>query len=337
MPIPFQHDDHIEAILRCFAMLSVVVLAGTIGFYVTEDWTLWRCIYFTLITITTVGYGDLGVSPLGEVVAAMLLVCGIGTFTFSLSTLVQIATDEDGKRRRKMKRTIAECSDHIIVCGYGRMGETICEQLRRGGMTPVVVERDDDNYERSIADGHLTLQGQASEDEVLLAAGVERARGIVCAVNSDAENMFITVTARDLNPECLVVARAESVGSARKLKHAGATLSISPHEMAGEAAATALLRPCMTRILSGDDLAGRFELGEAVVNAKSSLVGRSIDEFGHEAEGAVFIAIRRACGELLVRPRGKDVFAKDDVIIFAGSGEDAVQVQTAAGGTLAKA
>jgi len=309
----------------------MVVLAGTIGFFLTEDWSLWRCLYFTLITISTVGYGDLGVSPLGEVVAALLLVCGIGTFTFSLSTLVQIATDEEGKRQRKMKREIDECSDHIIVCGYGRMGETICDQVRRAGMTVVVVERDDHNYIRSIEDGHLTLQGQASEDDTLLAAGVMKARGIVCAVSSDAENMFICVTARDLNPECLVVARAESIGSARKLKHAGATVSISPQQMAGESAANALLRPYMTKIMSGDDLAGRFELGEAVVNAKSSLVGKSIDEFGHEAEGAVFIAIRRADGELVVRPRGKDCFATDDVIIFAGSDNDAIQVQTAAG------
>lgn len=334
MPIPTNHENHLQAIRQCVALLSMVVLAGTLGFFLTEEWTLWRCLYFTLITISTVGYGDLGVSPLGEVVAALLLVCGIGTFTFSLSTLVQIATDEEGKRQRKMKREIDECSDHIIVCGYGRMGETICDQVRRAGMTVVVIERDDHNYIRSIDDGYLTLQGQASEDETLLAAGVMKARGIVCAVSSDAENMFICVSARDLNPECLVVARAESFNSGRKLKHAGATISISPQQMAGVSAANALLRPCLTNIMSGDDLSGRFELGEAVVNAKSSLVGKSIDEFGHEAEGAVFIAIRRASGELVVRPRGRDRFATDDVIIFAGSDDDAVQVQTAAGGDL---
>lgn len=324
-------DAHNDAILRCLAMLSVVVCFGTIGFYVTEQWTLWRCLYFTLITITTVGYGDQGVSPLGEVVATLLLVCGIGTFTYALSTLVQIAMDEDGARRRKMKRTISDCSDHIIVCGYGRMGQTICSQLLRGNLQCVVIEQNEDSYERALKDGFLTLEGRASDDEVLLEAGVERARGVVCAVDCDAENMFITVTVRELNKECLVVARAETEGTARKLKHAGATTTVSPHEMAGESAASSLLRPHLTRIMSGADLEGQFEMGEAVIEEQSSLVGRSIEEFGREATGVVFVAIRRACGKLMVRPRGYDRFEPNDVVIFAGSYEDACEVQQHAG------
>lgn len=324
-------EAHNEAIFRCLAMLSVVICFGTLGFYVTENWTLWRCLYFTLITITTVGYGDQGVSPLGEVVATLLLVCGIGTFTYALSTLVQIAMDEEGARKRKMKKTIKDCSDHIIVCGYGRMGQTICSQLTRGNLQCVVIEQNEDSYQRAIEDGFLTLEGRASDDEVLLEAGVERARGVVCAVDSDAENMFITVTVRELNSDCLVVARAETDGTARKLRHAGATTTVSPHEMAGESAANSLLRPHLTRIMSGADLEGQFEMGEAVIEKNSSLVGRSIEEFGRETTGLVFIAIRRACGKILVRPRGHDRFEAEDVVIFAGSDEDAYEVQQHAG------
>lgn len=321
------HDNHFEAIARCFALLSVVICFGVVGFCVTEEhWSLWRCLYFTLITITTVGYGDLGISPLGEVVASVLLVCGIGTFTYSLSTLVQIALDEAGARRRKMQRSIEQCNDHIIVCGYGRMGQTICEQLSYGGLDCVVVEFNEHNYEQAIKNGCMALRGRASDDDLLIKAGVERARGVVCAVDSDAENMFISVTVRQLNHNCLVVARAETTDSARKLKHAGANVTVSPHEMAGHSAADSLLRPHLTRIMSGADLEGQFELGEVVVQHKSSLVGKTIQEFGSQAEGVVFVAIRRATGKIVVRPRGRDRFEPEDVVIFAGSHDDACTI-----------
>ncbi len=143
--------------------------------------------------------------------------------------------------------------------------------------------------------------------------------------------MFITVTVRELNRDCLVVARAETVDTARKLKHAGATVTVSPHEMAGNSAASALLRPHLTRIMSGADMEGQFELGEAVIEHQSSLVGKTIEQFGRQAEGVVFIAIRRASGSLVVRPRGYDVFEAEDVVIFAGSEEDANMVQEWAG------
>ncbi len=324
-------DNHFDAVLRCLALLSAVGCFGTIAFYVTEDWTLWRCLYFTLITITTVGYGDLGVSPLGEGVAALLLLCGIGTFTYSLSTLVQIATDEEGARRRKMRRNIEDCNDHIIVCGYGRMGRAICAELNHDGVACVVIEHHDPGVQLAHEDGQLVLQGRASDDDVLRSAGVQRARGVVCAVDSDAENMFITVTARQLNNHCLVVARAETAESARKLKHAGATTTVSPHEMAGRSAASALLRPHLTRIMSGDDMEGQFELGEAAVHERSTLVGQTVQEFGCEADNVVFVAIRRVCGRIMVRPRGSDQFESGDIIIFAGSHQDAQLVQERAG------
>ncbi len=323
-------DDRHDAIFHCLAMMSMVLLLGTIGFYITEDWTLWRCLYFTLVTITTVGYGDQGVSEMGERVAALLLVCGIGIFTYSLGALVQVAMDKEGSRRRKMKRKIEDCSGHIIVCGYGRMGQTICKQLEEGGLHCVVVENNDLHCQLAIDVGHLVVQGTASDDEILLQAGVERARGVVCAVDSDAENLFITVTVRGLNSNCLIVARAESTGSAKKLKHAGATVTVSLHQMAGESAAGALLRPHLTRIMNGDDMAGQFELGEAEVANRSRLVGKSIGEFDEQANDIVFVALRRAEGKVIVRPGGAQRFEQGDVVIFASSASDASLLRQAA-------
>ena len=198
---------------RCIGLATAVVTIGTLGFELIEpNWSYWDALYFTLVTITTVGYGDYGLSEDGKVFASLILLGGIGTFTYSLTTLIQIASDVDAILRRKMRRCISECTNHIIVCGYGRMGRMICQELDRSDLKCVVVERDPEHVLHAKQDDRLVVAGVASEDDTLLAAGVERAQGVVCAVDSDAENMFITVTARELNPMCRVVSRADVQG-----------------------------------------------------------------------------------------------------------------------------
>ncbi|TWT90046.1 Voltage-gated potassium channel Kch [Pseudobythopirellula maris] len=320
------------AVGRCVGTLVAVLLIGTLGFHLIEErWTFWESFYFTLVTITTVGYGDYGLSEGGQQFAALLLLCGIGTFTYSLTTLVTIASDQEASTRRKMKKHIAGLEGHIIVCGYGRMGQMIIEETRHSGLECVVIERDDHGYEHAQSDGLLVIHGVASEDEILLRAGIERARGVVCAVDSDAENMFITVTARDLNPRCRVISRAESVDASRKLERAGAAMVVSPHQMAGKSVAAALLNPRLTRFLNnGEEDARRFELGEVEVAPGAPIIGQSIHEFGAEADGVVFVAIERKTGQFVLRPRGCEVFDEGDVVIFAGAGDGVDQIREAA-------
>ncbi|TWT35678.1 Voltage-gated potassium channel Kch [Posidoniimonas corsicana] len=320
------------SVARCGALLAGVLVVGTIGFYFIEgDWTLWECLYFTLVTITTVGYGDYGLSHAGQVFASVLLVCGISVFTYSLSTIVQIASDPEAARRRIMKRRIADCSDHIIVCGYGRMGRTICEEITREDVLCVVIENHPPNIRRAIDDGQVVLEGEASDDELLLEAGLARARGVVCAVDSDAENMFITVTVREHNPECVIISRAENEMAARKLQHAGASLVVSPHQMAGRTVASAVICPRLAKYTNGyEDDDQSFKLGETHVRPGAPLVGQSVAQFGATVDGLVFVAIERADGRTILRPRGSEVFAADDIVIYAGGLDDIAAMKHAA-------
>ncbi|MEO0529783.1 MAG: potassium channel protein [Planctomycetota bacterium] len=330
-------DEQWLAIVRCMAMAIAVVLIGALGFHLIEtSWSWWDSFYFTLVTISTVGYGDYDLSEDGKKFAAFMLLCGIGTFTYSLSTLVQIASDVDASMRRKMKRMIADCSGHVIVCGYGRIGRMICQEVERGGLDCVVIERNGDGVQNAMNDGRLVVAGIASEDETLLAAGLDRASAIVCGVDSDAENLFITVSAKGLNPDCRIISRAESTSSSSKLERAGASLVISPHQMAGKTIATALVHPRLTRFLHsstaepGDSCKCHFELGEVVVQSGSAADGTTVKELGSNLRGLVFVAIEREDECLVVQPSGDERFNAGDVIIFAGAAAVVQKVQTAA-------
>ncbi|MEM8866450.1 MAG: potassium channel protein [Planctomycetota bacterium] len=322
----------LRAMFRCALLLFGVVLVGTLGFHLIEEtWSLWDCFYFTIVTITTVGYGDYGLCRNGQAFAAFLMVSGFGVFTYSLTTLVRIAADSDAARRRKMKRDIANCEGHIIVCGYGRVGQTICREVRQGGLDCVVIENTEEGAAAAMEDGRLVVEGDASDDATLIRAGVQRARGVVCAVTSDAENMFITVSARDLNPEVTIISRAESDSAGQKLRRAGASLVVSPHQMAGETVANAVLNPRLSKFMGAacDDRPS-FRMGETVVHPGSELSGQTIAEFGGLAEALVFVAIEREDGEMVIRPRGYDEFRDGDVVIYAGSTADADFIRAAA-------
>lgn len=327
-----EEPTELQAMLRCILLLLGVIAVGTLGFRLIEEtWTLWDCFYFTIVTITTVGYGDYGLCRNGQAFAALLMVSGFGVFTYSLTTLVRIAADSEAARRRKMKRDIAHCRGHIVVCGYGRVGKIICREVRRGGLECVVIEPGDEAAAEAIEDGRLVVHGDASEDKTLLEAGVTRARGIICAVSSDAENMFITVSARELNPEITIISRAESESAAQKLRRAGASLVVSPHQMAGQTVANAVLNPRLTKFMGAAcDDRPQFEMSETVVHTGSELSGQTIQDFGGLAECLVFIAIERESGEMVIRPRGFERFQDGDVVIYAGSNADSEFIKGAA-------
>ena len=326
-----QINEQTQAMVRCGLVLVAVLLIGTLGFYTIErHWSLWESFYFTLVTITTVGYGDYGISQESQAFAAFLLLCGIGTFTYSLSTMIRIASDIDALKRRKMNQQIAKCNGHIIVCGYGRMGHMICDEIERGGLQCVIIECNPDQVEEARSDGRLVIEGIASEDEVLIEAGLERAQGIVCGVNVDAENLFITVTVHSINPNCQIISRAETPQAARKLRHAGASLVVSPAQMAGQTVATALLNPRLSRFLNtGSECSEHFELSEGIVESGSQVENKSVSDCGIQLQGVVFVAIEHADGTLHMQPTGDKIFREGDIVIFAGSTEAIALMQSA--------
>ena len=204
-------------------------------------WGVWKAFFFTMITISTVGYGDQGISPLGERFAAVLLLVGIATATYSLSALVNVAVNCQLEWKRKMQRQIDQLQQHFIICGFGRIGKTVCEQLAAAGESFVVLEKDPDSYQAALDQGHLAILGDSTEDPNLRQAGVTRARGVICVINSDAENVFITLSVRELNPQAFIASRADAEGASRRGKRAGADLVISPYTTAGLTLARAVL------------------------------------------------------------------------------------------------
>jgi len=314
--------------LRCVAALVGVTLFGTIGFFAIEpDWDLWQSLYFTLITITTVGYGDEGLSADGRKFATVLLLAGIGTATYSLSILVQVAVSYQLCWRRRMQQHIDRFHDHIVVCGFGRMGKTICELLAGSGVQFLVVERDETEYQDAIDRGYPAIHGNATEDEVLHKAGVDRCRGVVCVIDSDANNVFITLSARDLNSDAFIACRADTEGAVSKVQRAGASLVVSPHYSAGVDIATAILRPHLAEFLRcGRSASADFELGEVTIEKGSPVVGQTVSEFGGSEEAVVFVAMKRPGGETIVRPGGNVAFQTGDVVIVAGSPKDLARV-----------
>ena len=324
-------DSRFPAAMRCIVLLLAVVVGGTVGFWLIEpEWGVWKSLYFTLITITTVGYGDQGLSEDGQKFAAVMLLCGIGCFTYSVTTLIHLALDRESARKRRMMKQIEQFQDHIIVCGYGRMGKAVCDHLIAGGQQCVIIESNSEHYELAISHGRHAVLGSASEDSVLLAGGIERAQGVISVVDSDADNIFVVVSARELNRECSIVARAETESAARKMERAGASFVVLPHRMAGEDVATAVMNPRLAKMMhSSQTTESRLVLGEAEVHTGSPLVGATVREFGAGAGDLVFVAISREGTDLIMRPGGAEVFQSGDILICAGRSSDLQTVQSA--------
>lgn len=318
--LPGCENHEVRIVIRAIAMLCVVMLVGTIGFMLIEPgWTLWRAIYFTLITITTVGFDDAGISEAGQKFAALLLVFGIGTATWTLSTVVQFAVTYQFEWKCRIMKMINRTSDHILICGFGRIGRTICAELAESNIPCVVIDRDENRVEEAIECGYMAIEGDTTSESVLLSAGLDRARAIVCATSSDAENVFITLTAREINPGAMIASRANSESSARRMENAGASLVVSPFLTAGVDLARAIVKPHLAELLRNSQrLDGDFALSEILVEPGSVLEGKTPRTYGLQEDSISFIAIKRAGKETIYRPGGKESFRPHDVIIAAG-------------------
>ena len=231
-----------RTLIYCAIALCSVIALGTVGFMIVEPgWGLWKSFFFTLVTVTTVGYGDEGLSFEGQAFAAVLLIGGIATATYSLSSMVRVAINLQLSWRRKMRDRIKKLNNHFVICGYGRIGETVCEEIATYGIPFVVLEKSEESCQAAQERGFLTVRGNSTEDDVLRSAGIDRAKGVICVINSDAENVFITLSVRELNPEAFIACRAAGRGAINRLKRAGASLVISPYTAAGMTIADEIL------------------------------------------------------------------------------------------------
>ncbi len=231
---------------RILAALLGVILAGTLGYRWIEGVPWLDALYMTVITITTIGYGEVfPLSTAGRVFTILLSLAGVFVLFFMAGVVLARALFENlpRLRRRRMQREIDRLQDHVILCGSGRLGEIVLQELRRAGRPFVVLEKDPDRCRALQEEGILALAGDATDEELLRRAGIERASGVIAAVHTDADNMYIALTARQLNPRCRIIARAEDEQSAAKLQRVGADQVVTPYLLGGRRLAHALLRP----------------------------------------------------------------------------------------------
>lgn len=314
-------------------LLALVLFAGTVGFALIEGWTLIQALYTTVLVVSTLGFSDLRPSDArGQVLTILLIAAGVGTLYYLVGAVAQsvIESQLDRGRRRAMEQRVAQLRDHLIVCGFGRVGQQTCRQLRQEGCAFVVIDSEEQRVERIAAAGYLYVQGDASDDDVLKRAGVMRAHGLLTAVRTDAANVYITLSARALNPKLFIVARAATAEAEHKLTIAGADRVISPYILGGRSMAGHALRPAVMDFLDvlvhSDDL--EMWLEEIRVGPDSWLAGLTLGEASlRETAGITVLAVRRADGAMLVNPKESVALGEGDTLIVLGARHDLDRVE----------
>jgi voltage-gated potassium channel len=296
--------------------ILVLLLAGTIALSLTEEVSLWVGFLHALDVIATTGAyppkHEVGV----EVVRVLLTVLGVGTLFYALVSVTELLVAghlADLLAARRMQRMIASTSDHFIICGYGRVGRQVARDLRGAGMRYVVIDNDPANREFASGVGVRFIEAAPSDDRALRQAGIERARAVIACVDSDAENVFIALTARELSPEIAIVARASQEDSERKLLRAGASRVISPYKASGSEMARLALHPQVSGVR---DVDAEYRMEEILVPAGCSGVGQTI---GDIRGGAYIVGLRRTGGGFQPQPQAETVLEAGDVIMAMGT------------------
>ncbi|WP_448872571.1 potassium channel family protein [Desulfobulbus propionicus] len=310
-------------------LFLALLLGGTFGYMFLENTGFWMGLYLTIITVFTVGYGDIvPIHPSGRVFTVFLVITSVSfvMYVFSKITETMIEGELRGLyKRRKMNKEIARLRDHYIVCGFGRIGKEICKILQEHHRPFLVIEKDEDEIKNLEELQYIWLKGDASDDDALHSAGIERAKGLVSVVASDADNLYITLTARGLNPELYIMTRSSGgPGVQTKLKRAGASKVISPYSIGARRMAHLIVRPTVTDFIDLTMRAGELDLimEELRVSPTSHLIGKNLIESEiRKKYDVIVVAIKRQDGTMLFNPKPNSVIMIDDILIVLGASE----------------
>jgi voltage-gated potassium channel len=317
----------------------VLVSVGTLGYYVLEpDYSLFDGLYMTVITLTTVGYAEVHpLSPRGRVFTIFLLLGGVFAVFYTATELLRAVITGEVQQllgRQRMQRSLAALKNHMIICGFGRMGRFICAEFSREGLDFVVIDCNEEVLrDFQLAHG-IPLPGDATSDEILKKAGVERARALVTVAASDADNLFITMSARLLNDRLFIVARAEGEHAEAKLLRAGANRVVAPYAIGGLRVAHAVLRPAVVDFI---ELATKTEhldlqIEETLVREGSRLDGQTLRASRmREDLGVIVVAVKKSEGHLVSNLSGDAVIEAGDTLIALGSRLSLDKVEDLAG------
>ncbi len=316
-----------------FAVLAPIVLIfwASWGYRRVEGWSWPDAFYMTVITLSTVGFGEVHpLSPAGRVLTGALILGGIGLIGFCGSVIIEAVFKHHFRsilENRQMKKAIQRLRNHIIVCGAGRMGRLIQDELCRNERPFVIIERDPETAEQLIAQGCLVVQGDASEEEVLQEAGIEHATSLVAALANDADNTFLTITARGMSPDLMIIVRAEDEGNEAKFMRAGASRVVSPFTAGATQIVRMLTQPAVMKLveLASGEQAVRLEVSQIKLDADSPHIGHTLAEaHARQTFGGIVIAIHRESGQTSFYPSpDTPLKAGDDLFLVGASETDA--------------
>jgi voltage-gated potassium channel len=313
---------HLRTALLIFLGLITV---GTVGYMIIERLTFWEALYMTVITVSTVGYREIVLpSRAGEIFTMIVIISGLATVVYVTTSVVELLLEGrllELMGRRRVLRELQDMTGHYIICGYGRVGRQIATECQGRGTSVVVIEKEPVVVEACLNDGFVAVKGDAAEEATLRKAGLERASGLVTALSSDADNLFVTMTARMVRPDIFIVGRCNSDETESKLYRAGADRAISPHNVGGRHMAALLLKPLVCDFL---DVVTHGELVELVlediaVEQGAAVVGRSIrDILVEDLKGIGVLGLKRPKRDFVVNPGGSTVLDGGDILIVQG-------------------
>jgi voltage-gated potassium channel len=315
----------LKRIIIGLGCLIAILLIGSYGYVFLEGWNFFDGLYMTVTTLTTVGYGEVHpLSKTGRAFTILLIFLGVGFMLYVVTALAQVVVEgqiQDIFGRRRVEREIRNLKDHYIICGFGRIGEVISRELSHNNIPIVIVDNLPQNTPMLERSGYLHVIGNATQEEVLWSAGIERARGLVSVVSSDADNVYIVLTARSMNPDLAIVSRAGEPGSEQKLRRAGANEVISPYELGGQRMAQTILRPTVVDFMDvalgeGIDLS----LEEIPVGGASDIIGKPLKDSGiRQHLDLIIVAIKRSDGAMIFNPQPDAPILQGDTLIALGS------------------
>lgn len=313
---------------------ALLIALGTVGYMLIEKWSILDSLYMTVITLSTIGYGEVhAVSQPGRIFTLMLIVLGVGFFLYVIGNVVQFLVEGRIRLvlgRHKLDKQINQLNNHYIVCGYGRMGRALCRYLAQKNLACVAIEKNDVRIPVMNADGILYIAGEATAEENLLKAGLKRASNLITALGTDADNVFLVLLAKGLNPNLHVVARASQNASKRPLYAAGADVVVSPYDVGARRMAHAVLRPNVIRFLelAFADESTDIHIEEIPVAASSSLVDVSLQESGiRQNYDLIILSIIKEDGTMVFNPSAGTRIGAGDSLITVGSSQSLMKLE----------
>ena len=312
-----------KRLIFALIFITFIITIGSAGYMFIEGWNCLDSLYMTVITIASVGFKEVhDLSPNGRIFTIILIISGVGSVAYAVSAAAKIVLEGEFQEifgRKRLEKIIKDMKNHYIVCGYGRMGKIICRELKEKNIKFVVVEKKPDMaLER---EDLLILEGDATKDEILKELGIEKAKGLISVLPTDAENLFVVLSARELNPGLFIVARAGEEGSEQKLMRAGADRVVSPYHIGGLRIAHTVLKPAVVDFIEFATKSGNIDLQmeEIAIQEHSKLVGLSLDECGIGRDlGIIVVAIKKQSGDMKFNPTFRTTVKAGDTLIALG-------------------